>query len=125
MESSGSNTPYFFPTASPEEIRIEKEKARKLRKSQWWHRQLAKGKCHYCSKPIAPGELTMDHVLPLIRGGRSSRGNVVPACKPCNSKKKYYLPLEWEEYISALSSGYSPVSGPTTTEPKEENDAEM
>jgi 5-methylcytosine-specific restriction endonuclease McrA len=125
MESSGSTTPYFLPAASPEEIRTEKEKARKLRKSQWWQRQLARGRCHYCAKPIPPRELTMDHVLPLIRGGRSSRGNVVPACKPCNCKKKYYLPLEWDEYISGMSAGDSPVNGPTTPESKEENDGEV
>jgi hypothetical protein len=30
------------------------------------------------------------------------QGNVVPACKECNTKKKYLLPLEWEEYLNCL-----------------------
>jgi len=41
----------------------------------------------------------MDHLVPLSRGGKASRNNVVPACKECNSRKKYLLPLEWEEHL--------------------------
>jgi 5-methylcytosine-specific restriction endonuclease McrA len=41
----------------------------------------------------------MDHVVPLARGGRSTKGNPVPACKECNNKKKNLLPMEWEAYI--------------------------
>jgi len=44
----------------------------------------------------------MDHVVPLVREGRTTRGNVVPACKSCNDKKKYLLPIEWEEYLRNL-----------------------
>jgi hypothetical protein len=40
---------------------------------------------------VPAGELTMDHVVPLARGGKSTKGNVVPACKPCNNKKKQLL----------------------------------
>jgi len=39
----------------------------------------------------------MDHVVPLVRGGRSIRGNVVPACKACNSEKKHRL--NWEQEL--------------------------
>jgi 5-methylcytosine-specific restriction endonuclease McrA len=41
----------------------------------------------------------MDHLVPLSRGGKASRNNVVPACKECNSRKKYLLPIEWEENL--------------------------
>jgi 5-methylcytosine-specific restriction endonuclease McrA len=44
----------------------------------------------------------MDHIVPLIRGGKSTKGNMVPACKACNNKKKHMLPAEWEEYIEKL-----------------------
>ena len=47
-------------------------------------------------------ELTMDHIVPIIRGGRSTKNNVVPACKECNNKKKHSLPMEWEEYLDKL-----------------------
>lgn len=79
-------------------LRQEKAKARKLRKTAWWQRKIGQGICHYCGKQVKPAELTMDHIVPLARGGRSSKANLVPACKDCNNKKKTMLPMEWEEY---------------------------
>ena len=72
----------------------EKQKAKELRQSQWWKNQLAKGICHYCGNKFPPEALTMDHVLPIVRGGKSARGNVVPCCKQCNNDKKYLTPAE-------------------------------
>ena len=85
-----------------DDIRRERNKARDLRKSQWWKRKVAKGICHYCHRPIPPRELTMDHVVPLVRGGRSTKGNVVPCCKDCNTQKKSLLPMEWEDYLNRI-----------------------
>ncbi len=44
-------------------------------------------------------DLTMDHLVPLARGGRSTKDNLVPCCKDCNNLKKSMLPLEWEDYL--------------------------
>ena len=30
----------------------------------------------------------------------TTKGNVVPCCKECNTQKKQLLPLEWEAYLS-------------------------
>lgn len=84
------------------ELRRERAKARALRQTQWWKRRTSAGRCHYCGRQVGARALSMDHVVPLIRGGRSRRGNVVPACKECNTKKKSLLPVEWEEYLEAL-----------------------
>ncbi|MFP4194516.1 MAG: HNH endonuclease [Desulfobacterales bacterium] len=78
-----------------EEIRKEKAKARQLRATQWWKRKCARGICHYCGRQVPPGELTMDHIIPISRGGKSTRSNVVPCCKDCNTQKKSRLPMEW------------------------------
>ena len=75
-------------------IARERKKARELRNSQWWKNQLAKGICHYCSKSFKPAGLTMDHIVPVVRGGKSTKGNVVCSCKECNNKKKYLTPAE-------------------------------
>ncbi len=83
-------------------IRAERNKARRLRQSQWWKRRCAKGVCHYCGRPTPAGELTMDHIVPIARGGRSTRGNVVPACKQCNNNKKQLLAMEWESYLENI-----------------------
>ncbi len=92
----------FISDISDEEIRKEKEKARILRKSPWWKRKCSEGVCYFCGKKFHPKELTMDHVVPLIRGGKSSKGNIVPACKECNNKKKSLLPIEWGDYLENL-----------------------
>lgn len=76
------------------QVSREKAKARELRKSQWWKQKLAQGQCYYCEQEFAADELTMDHITPISRGGKSTKGNTVPACKDCNSKKKYYTPAE-------------------------------
>jgi 5-methylcytosine-specific restriction endonuclease McrA len=83
-------------------IRREREKARALRKQNWWKNRIAKGVCHYCGKEVPPKELTLDHVVPLARGGRSTKGNCVPACKECNNQKKNLLPVEWDDYLRQL-----------------------
>jgi 5-methylcytosine-specific restriction endonuclease McrA len=93
---------YEAHVISEEEIRREKEKARRLRRSQWWQNRIHKGKCHYCDAAVGGKNLTMDHIVPLSRGGKSKKGNVVPACKTCNNKKKYLLPIEWQEYLDSL-----------------------
>ncbi|MDA3904355.1 MAG: HNH endonuclease [Desulfuromusa sp.] len=83
-------------------IRQEREKSRALRKQNWWKNRIAKGVCHYCGHPVAPKDLTLDHIVPLARGGRTTKGNCVPACKDCNNQKKNLLPLEWEGYLQHL-----------------------
>ena len=89
----------FFIPADEEHIRRERAKAREMRSSQWWKNQLASNPCYYCKAKLHPSELTMDHVVPIVRGGRTTRGNVVVCCKPCNDNKKYLLPSEWDAYV--------------------------
>ncbi len=94
----------FIPIPSDKEITIEKQKARLLRKTEWWRKKISKGLCYYCGNRVSPKDLTMDHVVPIIRGGKSTKSNIVACCKECNNKKKYMLPFEWEEYLTKLNS---------------------
>ncbi len=80
-------------------LRAERAKARDLRKTRWWQQKTSSGLCHYCGKKVSYKHITMDHLIPLARGGRSTKGNLVPSCKKCNSLKKSMLPLEWEEHL--------------------------
>lgn len=84
---------------SDEDIRRERAKARELRKTRWWQQKTASGRCYYCDKINKFKDLTMDHLVPLARGGRSTKDNLVPSCKDCNTKKKNMLTVEWEEYM--------------------------
>ena len=92
---------YYVPV-DPELLKRERARARELRASGWWKRRISTGRCHYCRRTVGVKSLTMDHLVPLGRGGRSIRGNVVPACKACNDRKKALLPLEWREYLDTL-----------------------
>jgi 5-methylcytosine-specific restriction protein A len=78
----------------PKRMKKEREKARELKRSAWWKQKLAEGLCHYCGKKFRAADLTMDHVVPLARGGQSHKGNLVPACKECNAKKKLKTPVD-------------------------------
>jgi 5-methylcytosine-specific restriction protein A len=75
-------------------IKIERERGKKLRKTPWWKSQIQKGECHFCHQIVGAENLTMDHVVPLARGGKSTKGNVAPACQACNRKKKLTTPVE-------------------------------
>jgi 5-methylcytosine-specific restriction protein A len=98
MKKRKSIDPYAY-NLEEADLRKERRKARELRESQWWKRRVAKGKCFYCGRATSPNALTMDHIVPISRGGKSTRGNVVPCCKTCNNAKKQLLPMEWEEYL--------------------------
>lgn len=50
--------------------------------------------CQYCGRQPGPEELTIDHVLPKSRGGRSSWENCLLACVECNAKKANRTPAE-------------------------------
>jgi 5-methylcytosine-specific restriction enzyme A len=83
-------------------INREKNRARELRQSAWWKKKISYGICYYCGRKFLPSELTMDHKIPLSKGGNSDKENIVSACKECNNKKKYMLPIEWDEYMNKL-----------------------
>ena len=96
---------YSFDGVDEAAIRRERSKAREMRKTSWWQNKLGQGLCHYCGKKFAPAELTLDHVVPLARGGTSSKGNMVTCCKECNNLKHTMLPMEWDAYMERLEKG--------------------
>lgn len=49
-------------------------------------------KCAYCS---CSGDLHMDHVIPLSKGGSHALANIVPACPRCNLNKKDHEVVHW------------------------------
>ncbi len=95
----------FFSFPDEAVLKQERTKARQLKSSQWWKRKRASGICHYCKGQFPPRELTMDHVIPISRGGRSEKFNLVPCCKACNTQKRQLLPAEWDEYMARLREG--------------------
>ncbi len=100
---------FYTQEISDDEIAREREKARRLRRTHWWHQKIQAGVCYYCRRRVGRENLTMDHLVPLSRGGKSRKGNLVAACKECNTQKRYLLPVEWDEYLRGLDRVKDPV----------------
>lgn len=47
--------------------------------------------CTYCASLVE----TIDHVLPLVRGGTNYEGNLTPCCRSCNGSKGGLMVAEW------------------------------
>lgn len=71
--------------------------------------------CQYCGNSFPEDDLSMDHVIPRTRGGRTSWENIVTACIPCNTRKANRLPHQanmhlikkpsrprWRPFVSSL-----------------------
>lgn len=55
---------------------------------QWIQRFLFHGqRCRYCRIPLTLQQASIDHAIPLSRGGSNWPSNLVPACLPCNCSK--------------------------------------
>lgn len=57
--------------------------------------------CFYCG---SNQNLTIDHIIPVARGGRHSIGNILVACKTCNSQKGSKTIQEWRKLQLKLQS---------------------
>jgi HNH endonuclease len=52
------------------------------------------GRCAYCGKGISLADATVDHILPLSQGGRSTWLNLVNCCTSCNQHKGNRTPQQ-------------------------------
>lgn len=50
--------------------------------------------CYLCHKKLSLHEITLDHVIPLNRGGEHSEDNLRVACRPCHERKDNQPPKE-------------------------------
>ena len=60
------------------------KKRQQIRRELW---VLQGGRCYYCREPVALDKATLDHIIPLSRGGSNLRTNLAVACFPCNHRK--------------------------------------
>ena len=49
--------------------------------------------CGYCGTKLHDHNKTLDHVIPLSKGGSNTRSNLIPCCAVCNSNKQNYLKI--------------------------------
>lgn len=64
-----------------------------------WHERLEQydGRCAYCGEKC--DDLTLDHIIPLSKGGKHSIANVVPACPHCNYSKQASTAEQWQQCL--------------------------
>jgi len=62
-------------------------------------------KCAYCGSK--KGKLTIDHIIPKSRGGKTDFENCVSSCKSCNNKKGNKIPSEANMYLKVKT--YQPT----------------
>jgi len=55
--------------------------------------RLLRNECFYCQSKTA--KMTVDHVMPIAKGGTHSIGNIVAACVDCNLSKNSKTVMEW------------------------------
>jgi 5-methylcytosine-specific restriction endonuclease McrA len=67
-------------------------------------------RCQYCGKRLSVSQLSIDHVVPKSRGGKSSWTNVVAACNPCNTRKGGRMP--WEASMKLRKAPSAPRRNP-------------
>jgi 5-methylcytosine-specific restriction protein A len=92
----------------PEKLKARVEKSQRLRTTQCWSKseQLTtllknqKGKCGYCGKQMSSP--TVDHKIPVSRGGTDALDNLIAACKPCNSRKRDKTDQEYREFLALV-----------------------
>lgn len=85
--------------ASKESVSISNRKQKLKRKNvksfKVFNFEIAKIVKSPCAKCAQPGPSTIDHIIPVSRGGTHSIGNLQPLCKSCNSRKNNRVMMEW------------------------------
>jgi 5-methylcytosine-specific restriction endonuclease McrA len=76
-------------------------------KATGWRSMIDGKACAYCTGCPAT---TLDHIVPLSRGGAHSNDNLAPACVGCNSSKSGRLLSEWRGRNCPNCGTYSPYS---------------
>ena len=80
----------------PPEIASAGHKAERKGNYRPLKRKMMKGqqkvKCHWCPTMISLNTATLDHVIPLHRGGLDNANNRVLACGPCNHRRGHAMP---------------------------------
>ena len=80
--------------------------------------------CAYCGDK--PEQLTVEHIIPISRGGSNWIGNIAPACLACNLEKQDRTTMEWKLWrirlertreIHGGTDARTPAQGPEHPEP--------
>lgn len=100
-----------YAMAHPERIKIYKDKNRAKRKgasgtcsaAQWLAKCEYHGwRCYLCSVSLDRKSLTIEHRIPLTKGGTEWPANLAPACLPCNLSKSNKTEREYRRFLKTI-----------------------
>ena len=83
LRSAAGSHPWPLVIRLLDYVRVPRSSSRKISRRALFARD--GWRCVYCG--TAAGRMTLDHVVPRSKGGRSEWDNVVTACAPCNLRK--------------------------------------
>lgn len=89
--SSPDDFLFYLKTTSPSEA---KKIFKRTIKEEW------NNTCCYCGNT---DNLTLDHIIPKIKGGKDIKSNLVCACNSCNRRKGHSIMEDWyrsQEFFS-------------------------
>lgn len=62
----------------------------------------ARGRCALCGKKLAFEDMTLDHIIPLSKGGMDDISNLQCTCSACNGFKRNFLPQEFTAHLKNM-----------------------
>lgn len=67
----------------------------------------SRSRCSCCGKKLTTKTMTMDHIIPLSRGGKNEAENLIALCPECNKRKgnMLYLPYGYYNAMDGSSEG--------------------
>lgn len=64
--------------------------------------ELQNEKCVYCGRRRQLKHMTIDHIIPLSKGGTNDEENIRCSCKMCNRLKDNMLPMEFSSFLHEI-----------------------
>jgi 5-methylcytosine-specific restriction endonuclease McrA len=76
----------------PQGSRARRPKGRVRKRQRWRVAEAQNWRCAHCAAALEPATATLDHVIPLSRGGADDYDNHVAACFSCNQSRANFMP---------------------------------
>lgn len=79
---------FSAPDKSPEKVTRNSGKAQRAKRRMLKYKPF----CHWCGIELTQETATLEHIVPLKRGGLDHHNNMTLACEPCNRKRGHDMP---------------------------------
>ena len=99
------------------EIKKEIKANKEIKDRNWWRnwsenrvdivkfKKESENICYYCGKKItSKDDLTVDHVVPVSKGGENAKDNFVISCKACNREKSNLSVERYAEFLNIIKA---------------------